>query len=77
MTTETIDLTSDPVQITTGTESAYVSADEGVFRFSDSDTKPTQLKESHVAKELSINPPFVIWVWAGSGYGTKVRISKR
>ncbi|WP_158782484.1 hypothetical protein [Pantoea sp. BAV 3049] len=77
MTTERITLTADPVQITDGTQTAYVLADDGVFRFADSDSKPTDLTLSGAKAEATFSEPFVIWIWAGSGFGTTVTVLKR
>jgi len=74
MTTE-IFLSTTPVKITDGTETAFISCRAGDFRFSDSDTMPVNIEESHSVSALSVNPPFVIWVWAGSA--DRVSVSKR
>lgn len=77
MTTERITLTQTPVQITTSEETAWVAADQGVFRFADSDTQPTDLTVSGARAEATFGTPFVIWIWAGSGMGTTVTVMKR
>ncbi len=64
MTTERITLTADPVQITTGTETAFADSVNGAFRFVDADSKPTDLTVYHVKTEISVTPPFQIWAWS-------------
>lgn len=73
MTTEII-LTEKPVKITDGNETAFISCRNGDFRFADSDIEP-DTAASHSTDRLSVDPPYIIWIWAGSA--TTVSVSKR
>lgn len=78
MSTETINLTGKPVQITSGSEYAFIKSEDGrVFKFADSDDEPVDTNAFQTVTELSVYPPFVIWVWSGNGFGVQVSVSKR
>ncbi len=65
MTTKTITLTSTPIQVTDGTNSGFVQALGGLgFLWADSDLSPDPTGNYNYNFELSINPPFKIWVWS-------------
>lgn len=76
MPTNTIMLTSEPVQISNGNETGYISAINGEFCWVDSDSKPTDLTSPHSELKVSFNPPFVIWAWSPAS-GRAVTVSKR
>ncbi|BBW23135.1 TPA: hypothetical protein SCS19_004129 [Enterobacter kobei] len=76
MATEIIQLTGDPVQLTSGSETAFISAINGEFCWSDSDDKPVALTISHSEMKMSVNPPFKIWAWSPAT-GVMVIVTKR
>jgi len=76
MTTEKITLTDVPVQLTSGSETAYVSCPGSHFCFADSAAAPTELTTAHVDSKVSINPPFQIWAWSLTG-DVQIIVSKQ
>ena len=75
MSSQNIKLSAEPVQLTNGSETAYVSCG-GIFYFADSASKPADLSVCHVASQLTINPPYQIWAWSGAP-GVTITISKQ
>lgn len=76
MPTQIITLTKTPVQITTGSESAFIqSKSSREFSFAHSATSPDITAGSHTAKEVFISIPFVIWAWSNVEEPIKVAVS--
>lgn len=75
-TTKKLALTSTPVQITNGTNQAYLQinrSDKGdFFRFAFSDTMPVDLDACYVADNLEVRPPYKCWVWTIHEHSTVV-----
>lgn len=76
MPSERVELTGTPVQVTDGSETAYISCKKGIFFWADSPVQPTDLSVFHEDSKMSVNPPFQIWVWNGAT-GMSVVVSKR
>lgn len=74
MTTKVIITTNEPVQITTGANSALISTPTGEFiNFAGSDVKPVDLSQCDtLTGRLVVTPPMKIWIWS---IGVNVRVS--
>lgn len=59
-----VNLTSTPIQITTGTNYAFIQSLSGhPFSWADGATSPNTSEIAHNSRELSVSPPFKVWIW--------------
>lgn len=59
-----VDLGATPIKITSGTNYAFIQALGGnSFSWADGATSPDTNLVSHSSMELSVSPPYVIWIW--------------
>lgn len=74
--TQEITLDQTPIQITDGSQQAFVQSSLGrEFSFSHSESRPSSSSVAHVARELSVSPPFKIWAWSKAESPIKIIIS--
>ncbi|MFP0547908.1 hypothetical protein ACLDXX_04775 [Acinetobacter baumannii] len=71
-----ITLTSTPVQITNGSNYAFIqSADGRYFSVAVGTTAPTVDNTWQQVKEISIAPPFMLWACSQSGSTVDIKVS--
>ncbi len=74
--TQIITLTKTPVQITNGTNSAFIqSASTREFSFAHSASSPNTALGAHTSRELFVAPPFSIWIWSAVEEPIRVSVS--
>ncbi|MFW0766707.1 hypothetical protein ACN0IV_12790 [Trabulsiella odontotermitis] len=75
MSTSKVKIGPTPVQVTDGSVNAFITC-KNRFLFADSPVAPTDLTAFHSAYELSVNPPYQIWVWSSLAEDTLVVTSQ-
>lgn len=74
--TQIITLTKTPVQITNGTNSAFIqSASTREFSFAHSATFPNTALGAHTSREVFVASPFSVWAWSAVEEPVKVIVS--
>ena len=69
-----IQITSTPMQITDGTNSAHLTVIEGFVEYADSEISTAwHPLRSHV---MSINSPWAVWLRVNSGVKAKIIVSR-
>lgn len=71
-----ITLTATPVQITNGSNYAFIQSANGhEFSVAVGDTSPAISNAWQQVKEISIAPPFIVWARSQTGYPMEIKVS--